>query len=90
MAKSIGKIKKLPTSSTNEFQRVFKKLGFSPDNKGKHTRHIVFRNLQGKELVLVKGNKKISAVTVLKKIKEISEKTGKSEKEVIEFFFKNR
>lgn len=80
--------KKPCTLRTEQLKRIYNKLGFEEDN-GRH-KHIVFRNKEGKEIILKKGNKIISSQFVEIIIKEIAEKTGKTKEEILEFFMKNK
>lgn len=86
--KPIGNIKKnsLPTFKTKELERIYKKLGFKVLEE-KH-RHIKLRDSQGREIILIKGNKDISKPLLNIIIKEVSEKLSLPKEKVIELFLK--
>jgi len=80
--------KKPSTLRTQELKKIYNKLGFQED-KGNH-KHIVFKNSKGQEIILKKGNKILSSNFVKIIIKEVAQKTNKTEQEVLEFFMKNK
>lgn len=79
---------KLPVIKTRQLENIYKGLGFCSDEK-KHS-HIIFTNPKGKKAVLIKGNKDINPRLLKTIIKEISQKTGKSEKEITEFIMNHK
>jgi predicted RNA binding protein YcfA (HicA-like mRNA interferase family) len=81
-------VNKLPVLKTKELERVYKRLGFKCDEK-KHA-HIILKNPKGKKVVLKKGNKDVKPLLLKTIIEEIAQKTGKTEKEIIEFIMNNK
>lgn len=80
--------KQIPTLKIKELERVYKKLGFVEDEQ-KH-RHLIFRDKNGKQLILMKGQKDIPSGTLNQIITEMAKETGKTKKEIIEFIMRNK